>query len=265
MVGFADAQAVPELIKIWETCFGDSRAYIQMFLTHNFHRIKTVIRTQDGQAVSVAYLLPLTYEKKGQEPVKSWYLYAAATLPEYRGRGYFAEILVFIRKNIQEPVILVPAEASLVGYYEKQGFHRWLEQVSHERTADNKKDFGEVVFQSLTAEEYVKERDKQFLTEGYMKWSEPFMTYIFAENTFCGGAQVTVQTGNEAQSFLYRKDGEVLHITEALPRELSEKALQKLLQHTACTRAVICQQPTVMATADFTVSSGTGYFNLTMG
>lgn len=265
MVGFADAQTVPELIKIWETCFGDSRAYIQMFLTHNFHRIKTVIRTQDGQPVSVAYLLPLTYEKKGQEPVISWYLYAAATLPAYRGRGYFAEILAFIRQNIKEPVILVPAEASLVGYYEKQGFHRWLEQVSYERTADNKKDFGEAFFQSLTAEEYVKVRDKQFLADGYMKWSEPFMAYIFEENTFCGGAQVTVQMENETQSFLYRKDGEVLYIPEAIPQKLSEKTLQKLLQHTACTRAVICQQPTVMATADFTAPAGTGYFNLTMG
>lgn len=265
MVDFADEQAVPELITIWETCFGDSRAYIQMFLTHNFHRIKTVVRKQDGQAVSVAYLLPLTYAKKEQESVKSWYLYAAATLPAYRGRGYFAEILAFIRQNIKEPVILVPAEASLVGYYEKHGFHRWLEEVICERTTDREKDFGEVTFQSLTAEEYVKERDRQFLVGGYMKWSEPFMEYIFAENAFCGGAQIRMQTRNGAQSFLYRADGEVLHILEAVPSKISEEALQLLLQHHACTRAVICQQPTVMATTDLVLPQGTGYFNLTMG
>ena len=128
MVVFADKSRENELIEIWQQSFGDSEEYIRMFFEWNLSKTMVIVYEVDGKAVSVAYLLPVTYERAGQKAVSCWYLYAAATLPEFRGRGYFGEIVKVVREEVAEPVILVPGGASLVSYYEKQGMKVWLEE-----------------------------------------------------------------------------------------------------------------------------------------
>ena len=87
MVVFADKSREAELIEIWKQSFGDREEYIRMFFAWNLAKTMVLVYEVDGKAVSVAYLLPVTYEKTGQKVVPCWYLYAAATLPEYRGRA----------------------------------------------------------------------------------------------------------------------------------------------------------------------------------
>lgn len=60
----------------------------------------------------------------GKEDFDAYYLYAAATKKEYRGRGYMSGL---IRALIKEgkPIFLKPANDGLIGFYEKLGFKRF--------------------------------------------------------------------------------------------------------------------------------------------
>lgn len=113
-----------DLKQLWETVFGDPRSVTDAFFAHAFYPDGCFYEAVDGKVVSAFYLLPVTYH--GQN---GFYLYAAATLPAYRGQGLMGrlirEALVFA-KNQADFVYLCPAEDSLYTYYARFGFSQTL-------------------------------------------------------------------------------------------------------------------------------------------
>ena len=65
----------------------------------------------------MASFLPVQYLCNGTY-VDARYVYAVATLPEYRGQKLAEQILRFAEEKYQMPLILSPAEESLTRYYE---------------------------------------------------------------------------------------------------------------------------------------------------
>lgn len=262
MVVFADKSRETELIDIWQQSFGDEEAYIRMFLLWNAEKCRIVIKEADGKAVSVAYLLPVTYVRVGQEPVSCWYLYAAATLPEYRGRGYFGEIMSYIKEHIPEPVILVPGEESLISYYEKLGLGLWLQgkHVTVRAFANLKIEISKIDFQR-----YKVKRDGLLMGQDFIQWDEHFMKYIFHENAVCGGGAACICTEGTEYVILYRKAGRQLKILEVLPHDGYEGCISVLLEAIGCEEADVCLVPAVMSTENFPGQKERGYFNLSMG
>ena len=262
MVIFADESRKSELMDIWQQCFGDSKQYICMFLENNFSHMKIPAYEAEGKIVSAAYLLPITFCHGKEEQTSCYYLYAAATLPEYQGSGYFSQILQYVQSCFSEPIILVPAEKSLEAFYEKHGFFSWLD--------------GEVVkdsLQEILVPATMKEMDAAryyFLREQilkdtpHMKWSREFVEYLCMENAFCGGKQIEFQIEDRVYIAMYRKSEETMHCIEILPHENLDVAVQMLLKEADCRQAVTCIQPHVMATKQLARHEA-GYFNLTMG
>ena len=285
MVVFADKSREAELIEIWKQSFGDSEEYIRMFFAWNLAKTMVIVYEVDGKAVSVAYLLPVTYERAGQKAVPCWYLYAAATLPQYRGRGYFGEIMKVVREHIAEPVLLVPGEASLVSYYEKQGMRLWLKEQQFDSCYNAEsvsayykhKSFSQGSIKDLTAAEYAGKREKALAGTSYIKWDEHFMNYICHENKVCGGAQKVVTFEDREYIVMYRIEGDMLKLLEILPQDIClmqqslldkrklEACVQLLLRENGCKKAGVCLNPTVMVTDKLDICENQGYFNLTMG
>lgn len=295
MVTLANKGMIPQLITLWQKSFGDSEAYISMFLDQNFERIKTIVYvTEDfpNIPVSVAYLLPVTYVKEGQEENKCWYLYAAATLPEYRGQGFFAEILKFV-ETLPEPMVLVPGEESLIGYYEKQGMHKWLSErkslfdiaiekdVGRAREQLNSSDDSQVQVADISVEEYIALResilanDESWKEAGYLNWSHSLMQYICHENQFCGGEIKQITIGKEHFLVMYRVDEDVVKVLELLPQTQVSECLTGLVDFVnesykaygndqRCKTAEVILQPVVLATTKLEVPQEDGYFNLIM-
>lgn len=265
MVTFAGENRKAELVEIWQRSFGDSEEYIRMFLEWNFQKCRIVIYELAGKAVSVAYLLPIVYTAPGKADKPCLYLYAAATLPEHRGHGYFGEILKFIRENIPEPVILVPGEQSLISYYEKQGLSLWL--------SERRLKIGCEALQGQTLQYDVSDlnfkvykviRDKLLADTGFMKWDIHFMEYICHENKVCGGTQKHIRVNGTDYVVLYRMEDRQLSILELLPHKEAENCVLALLKETGCKSAAACLQPVVMTTQNIS-KDNSGYFNLTMG
>ena len=292
MIKKADKSMIPGLTALWHQSFGDSEAYIQMFLDWNFDKVQTIVYIAEDKPVSVAYLLPIEYmpvaghdepdcamkkgndfrtSKEGPEHgINCWYLYAAATLPEYRGRGYFGEILSFVRANIPEPVILVPGEESLISYYERQGLYLCQRECTMEVVADTSgRNVAEVfktgVCTGISDKAYFALREQALAGSTHMRWNEHFIRYICHENRVCGGNQVRITIDKMQFAAMYRVSGEALTVLEVFPQTHIESCVQFLLLETGCRTARVCVQPPFMANKYLQKQCEDIYFNLTLG
>lgn len=114
------------LISLWQTVFGDEPDFIDLIFKKEYESpVLCFAEIIDGKAVSAFYLIEntLKFENKYYH---GYYLYAAATLPEYRKEGLMSvlinEALTYCEKNGADFVSLVPSEESLYSYYSRFGF-----------------------------------------------------------------------------------------------------------------------------------------------
>lgn len=286
-----------QIVKIWQTCFGDEEAYIRFYLEHRMTEDNMLVIYEDGRAVSMASFLPVTYNCGG-EYLPARYVYAVATLPEYRNRGFASEILRFARDYYDEMLILAPAEESLILYYEKMGFVRAFapaEPLSLEKTGSRpagniqaaeydpsamEDAYSEDVLEEITAEEYARIRDMRLGGEGYVRWDVAAIQYAMDVNASSGGKTCAVVVENDLarpedpkgelkEILMYVKDGDTLVIEETT---LSEKRLQKILpelmEETETNSVRMGQSVGMLWLPEDIDASGIareGYLNLTLG
>ena len=114
-----------ELVYLWQTVFGDKEETIRYFLDNAVETGDIFAHKQDGKIVSAFYLVNSTLLSGNQEK-KVKYLYAAATLPEYRKKGIMGEMIKYAREYLKQKnvdfIALCPADEKLYDYYEKLGF-----------------------------------------------------------------------------------------------------------------------------------------------
>lgn len=109
------------LRKIWLACFGGEEEYVDFYLRRRFRPSETVVWREKGVPVSMMTLMNL--EIAGRAGA---YVYAVATLPEYRGRGLMRRLDAFAKQAVLARggafMALVPAEPPLFAMYEKLGY-----------------------------------------------------------------------------------------------------------------------------------------------
>lgn len=84
-VVYANETEWDSIMEIWNKCFGDDRAYIELYLKNRFENENMYVIYEDGRPVSMASLLPVQVTMGGKKE-NARYVYAVATLPEYRNR-----------------------------------------------------------------------------------------------------------------------------------------------------------------------------------
>ena len=90
--------------------------------SHCFCYVKTL--EENGKVISMLFALPCVIQT-GQKTVDAAYLYAVATRRSERGKGHMHRLLESVRQEFQT-AFLVPANESLIGFYESCGFSRVL-------------------------------------------------------------------------------------------------------------------------------------------
>lgn len=75
---------------------------------------------EKGRTVSMLFALPCDI-RLGETLKNAVYIYAAATLKEYRKRGYMTRLIETV-KNSSDLVFLVPEKEELIPFYKKLGF-----------------------------------------------------------------------------------------------------------------------------------------------
>ncbi len=264
-----------QIEKIWETCFGDEKEYIRFYMEHRMTEENMLVIHEDGKAVSMASFLPVRYLCEG-EYVEARYVYAVATLPEYRGRGLAKRILMFAHEHYGQPLILAPAEESLMHYYETLGFRKafpdtraWMKDTLAALEWTENVDVTDMI-KPLTTQEYVQIRDEKCAKEGYVRWDENAVRYaIELCEHYGGGAGAVESAEGERDILMYEKDDDTLVILET---SLGTRALQELLPHllkeTGTSRASYGQMPGMIwlpEAMEKTKISEQGYLALTLG
>lgn len=119
-----------DLRALWKKCFPDSQMVIHFFFQHCYRPEQCLTVVRDGGVVSALHLLSAQLvTENGRCPVQ--YIYAAATLPEYRNTGCMTQLLqaaeeLAVQRGIPFTAV-VPAGQSLFGYYERSGFVLYFE------------------------------------------------------------------------------------------------------------------------------------------
>ncbi|MCM1187592.1 MAG: GNAT family N-acetyltransferase [Lachnoclostridium sp.] len=130
-VVFANEKDFDQIKLIWKTCFEDEDKYIEFYLKNRFETENMLVIHEDGKPVSMASFLPIQLKQEEQWiPVR--YVYAVATLPQYRGRGFATEILQHGFDKYGEPLLLQPETEELKRFYEKMGFVDGFEEKAWE-------------------------------------------------------------------------------------------------------------------------------------
>ena len=110
---------ITKLKHLWQQAFGADG--MDAFFRTAFDENRWWAITQNGQLISALYWLDYTWRGK-----KFAYIYAVATDEQFRGQGYGEKLMAQAHKALQAQgyagAILVPAEAHLVRWYEKQGY-----------------------------------------------------------------------------------------------------------------------------------------------
>lgn len=112
---------IDECIKIYKAAFGSSEPFDTMLFEGFGDCLHTV--KQDGKTVSMLFRLPCELNFEGKKS-KLYYIYAAATDTEYRGRGYMSSLIKEVAKMSDAPLFLKPATESLQSFYENLGFKK---------------------------------------------------------------------------------------------------------------------------------------------
>lgn len=297
-VVFANEYDTEAVMQLWQTCFGDDRAYIELYMNNRFTHENMLVIHENGRLVSMASMLPVQITINGEKK-SAKYVYAVATLPEYRQKGYAAEILKYASEKYNEPLILQPADERLYQYYTKLGFQEefcespcWsydgkctkmtvMPQIQEQReivqsSIEEQEQFsmlGKWKISEADEKIYKAVRDQHFEKEGYVAWDEAALAYAIKENQFCNGKTLLLTEENDGnvsrEILMYRKDGSRLQVIETtLEDEELYDILPSLLADTETTQAFertlrgMILLPESLKTWS---SSAEGYLGLTLG
>lgn len=99
--------------------YKDSEDFAKTFTEKYFDKSCRFIE-KDGKIVSMLYLLDCKIFD-GETTYSAFYLYAAATHPDYRNRGLMSQLISSVLKE-DKVIVTKPANDELFSFYEKFGF-----------------------------------------------------------------------------------------------------------------------------------------------
>lgn len=220
MIRLADKGDIPSLKEIWRISFGDGDEYINMFMDEQFEKAETVVREEDGKVVSMLFLFRCSFSISGKGH-PSFYLYAAATLPEYRGRGIMGDMLVFSKdyasKKGMDFIILSPAEKGLYDYYGRFGFLKCFGSL-RAVTKANGSDSVPAEFEPRLVRDNLSLRNGKVEKADGVLWDEDYFKYALRENEFTGGKILCTKDGYG----MYYKEKDRIVFKEIIAEDLQK-------------------------------------------
>lgn len=209
MIRFAAEKDIPGLKEIWHISFGDSKEYIDMFMEHQFKNALTVVYEEDSKILSMFFLFRCDFSIN-EKTHPSFYLYAAATLPQYRGKGIMGKMLEFSKSYAAEKnfdfIILSPAEKSLYDYYSRFRFKACFKSkkitLALKSEDEYRADFSENDFEKMLTlrNMAVKKSDGSL-------WDEEYFRYAVYENDYTSGKTVSTE---ECYGIYFKEDDHII-------------------------------------------------------
>ena len=177
---------------LWHEVFGDTDVYIDTFFRELYRPGMASVVEEDGKIVAAAYAVPFGAVR---------YIFAVATKPEYRGRGYGRAVVLAAAGG--EPAYLCPASATLRCWY---ALTMRAKTVSYRSNAPLP-----AVCRKITAEEFRARREAWLDGIPHAKYSDGILRlFSVTGEFFCG------ENGD-----IYAVDGG--RVCEALPARAGDE------------------------------------------
>ena len=153
---------------LWHEVFGDTDVYIDTFFRELYRPGMASVVEEDGKIVAAAYAVPFGTVR---------YIFAVATKPEYRGRGYGRAVVLAAAGG--EPAYLCPASATLRCWY---ALTMRAKTVSYRSNAPLP-----AVCRKITAEEFNTRREAWLDGIPHAKYSDGILRlFSVTGEFFCG-------------------------------------------------------------------------------
>lgn len=210
MICFADWEKRGELAKIWEVCFEEPVRPAKYFLNNYFRPENCLIYQMNEKVAAVVYLLPAHIATE-TNPAQAHYIYAAATLPQYRGRGYMAALmaaaaLVGANRGDQYSVVL-PANPGLYELYGKSDYTTFFQLKTQSVTLDQMCTLSEsgLVNKTLLTYSQLNELRRSKLGIGSVLWSDEAFCFADGIGKIYGDKLICSRTGNKPAYAICRR------------------------------------------------------------
>lgn len=126
----ADIKLYEDLKTLFRTSFSLEKSEVDFFFENKFNPDNCVVCLKDGKLTSALHMFYNNLICRNSKKIKAYYLYGAATFPEYRNQGFMTKTINFANnlalKKECEYSILLPANDSLVRFYEKIGYRSFF-------------------------------------------------------------------------------------------------------------------------------------------
>lgn len=133
MIQFATEKTKPLVRNMWQTVFGDSDEYVNIYFSQKYKNENTLIYFVDDEAVASLQMWEYEFSFYGKT-IPIYYLAGLATYEQHRRKGYMSALLQEAHSVMRErkiPLsILIPAEEWLFNFYEHFGYAQVFEKNS---------------------------------------------------------------------------------------------------------------------------------------
>lgn len=170
--GIAQKEEWPRLRELWQAAFGDEAEFIDGFFARYGAPDRLLVLRDEGTVMSMLALLPMKGVTAAGEECLLPYVYALATDPARRGKGYAKKLLDYAARRAREMgaagICTVPAEPSLHRFFASAGYaecfttRRWYVTLHRPMAA------GEVI--PVGAEEYARLREELLRDTPHGAW-----------------------------------------------------------------------------------------------
>ena len=252
---FARPEDRPALSRLWLACFpGDTMETVRAVFGRLALETECLVAAPDGFPVSMLLLLPQRYAAAGRSlPVQ--YIYAAATLPAYRGRGYCGALLKAAfevgRSRGQAASFLRPASQGLTDYYTQFGYRPFF-GVLERRKPLSKASVRVPGLELFPVRDYGAARER-VLADGppHIVWEKRWADLALEQAEAAGGGGFSF--AGSAGCALCEPDGDALFVRELLcPASQTDACMSALLSRFGRT-GIVCRTPVRAAEGEGTV------------
>ena len=186
---------------LWKAAFGDDPRYIDWFYQCCWKPEDTLLLLEEGRLASMVALLPQTMFLPGGERACAWYVYALATDPAVRSKGYGRQLLEhvdqFLKARGADCATVVPAEASLFKFFGMMGYLPafYTRKVELLRSMTTPAHPGDRV-EPISPAEYNAIRDRVLQGIPGVAYGEELIRYQQGMGELSGGGLYRIQAGD---------------------------------------------------------------------
>lgn len=190
-----------QLAALWREAFGEGERETALFFRNRWRPQDSLVVEENGKVVSALYLLPCRMETSIGS-VQAHYIYGAATLQSFRGKGYMGALIEAAAKVGQArgdyASVLLPGEERLYEFYRRFGYRTvfGVEEITLSREEIFSHVSGSAGSRILTGREGAAIRDRCLKgRKGSILWDASAVQYALWSHKMAKGSSVLLPGG----------------------------------------------------------------------